>query len=85
MQLHYLRTKDGREIDFFVTEEGIGKLMIEVKLADSKMSKNFSMFNRYFPGIRKIQLVKELEREKKYPNGAEIRKAHSWLRDLSLT
>ncbi len=82
-QLHYLRTKDGKEIDFFVTEEGVGKLMLEVKWADSSKSRNFSLFEKYFPRTPKVQLVKELEKEKTYPDGTEIRKAHSWLSSFS--
>ncbi len=85
MQLYYLRTKDGREIDFFVTKEGTGNLMLEVKWADSKMSRNFSLFDKYFPETRKVQLVKELSREKTYSNGVEIRKAESWLKDFLFT
>lgn len=84
LQLHYLRTKDGREIDFFITEEGKGKIMLEVKWADSNKSRNFSLFEQYFPGTSKIQLVKDIEKEKTYPDGTEIRKAHSWLSSFQL-
>jgi len=30
-----------------------------------------------------VQIVKELVREKTYPNGVEVRRAHSWLADFS--
>ncbi len=82
-QLHYLRTKDGKEIDFFITEEGVEKMMLEVKWADSSKSRNFSLFEKYFPGTPKVQLVKKLEKEKTYPDGTEIRRAHSWLSSFS--
>ena len=36
----------------------------------------------YFPKILQIQLVKELKREKTFPQGAEIRKASSWLAEM---
>ncbi len=85
LQLHYLRTKDGREIDFFVTEEGRGKLMLEVKWADANRSRNFSLFDQHIPGTGKVQLVKELEKEKTYPDGTEVRQAHSWLSTFSLS
>jgi len=85
LQLYYLRTKDGREIDFFVSEEGAGKLMLEVKWADPHRSRNFSLFQQYFPGTQKVQLVKELEKEKTYPDGIEIRQAQSWLSTFSLS
>jgi predicted AAA+ superfamily ATPase len=85
LQLHYLRTKAGREIDFFVTEEGRGKLMLEVKWADANRSRNFSLFDQHIPGTGKVQLVKELEKEKTYPDGTEVRQAHSWLSTFSLS
>jgi len=83
MQLYYLQTKDGKEIDFFINKENSPFLMLEVKWADNNMSKNFSLFDRCLQGARKIQIVKEIEREKTYPNGLEIRQAASWLSALS--
>jgi predicted AAA+ superfamily ATPase len=83
-ELHFLRTKDGREIDFFVTRDDSPLLMLEVKWSDSKPSRNFQAFSKFFPNTRKIQLVKGLDREKTYPDGTEIRSAHNWLADFSL-
>ncbi len=82
--LHYLKTKDNKEIDFLVTRNESPTLLIEVKWADQKMSPNFSMFKRYFPEIQKIQLVGDLKREKTYPDGTEIRRASNWLANFSL-
>jgi predicted AAA+ superfamily ATPase len=84
MKLHYLQRKDGKEIDFLVTRESVPYLMLEVKWADSALSKNFSLFDKYFDEVKKIQIVKDLDREKTYPNGAELRRAHTWLADISL-
>ena len=83
MQLYYLQTKDGKEIDFFINKENSPFLMLEVKWADNNMSKNFSLFDRCLQGVSKIQIVKEIDREKTYPNGLEIRQAASWLSALS--
>ena len=83
-ELHFLRTKDGREIDFFVTRDDSPLLMLEVKWSDSKPSRNFQAFSKFFPNTKKIQLVKGLNREKTYPDGTEIRSAHNWLADFSL-
>ncbi len=82
--LHYIRTKEGFEIDFLVTGEKSPELLLEVKWGDDKPSRNFSRFSTYFPNSRKVQIVKELTREKTFPDGLEIRKAHSWLTDLWL-
>ncbi|OPL11277.1 MAG: ATPase [delta proteobacterium ML8_D] len=82
--LYYLKTKDSREIDFFITRNEVPFLMIEVKWADSDPNRNFSIFGKRFPGVKKVQIVKKLDREKTYPDHTEIRSAHNWLADFSL-
>ncbi|MFH2218937.1 MAG: hypothetical protein ABII68_04675 [Pseudomonadota bacterium] len=77
-------TKDGREIDFFITRNDAPFLMAEVKWADSSLGSNFSIFDKYFPGVKKVQVVGKLDREKTYPDGTEIRSAHHWLGNLTL-
>ncbi|MCK5544888.1 MAG: ATP-binding protein, partial [Desulfobulbaceae bacterium] len=67
LALFYVRTKDGREIDFFITRENSPLFLIEVKWADSRPSRNFRAFEKFFPDIKQIQLVKELDRGKTYP------------------
>jgi len=84
MRLHYFRTRDGREIDFFVSRESRPGVMIEVKWTDDKPSRNFTLFDRSNHSNIKIQLVRNLQREKTYPDGIELRKAHEWLAALSL-
>jgi predicted AAA+ superfamily ATPase len=84
MTLYYLRTKDSREIDFLIIRDEAPLLMIEVKWADSIPCRNFSIFSKYFPGVKKVQIVRKLDREKTYPDGTEIRLAHNWLADFSL-
>ena len=51
-ELHYLRTKDQREVDFFLTRKSSPLLMIEVKTRDENFSKNLLYFHdRYgIPG-----------------------------------
>jgi predicted AAA+ superfamily ATPase len=84
-RLHFLRTKDGKEIDFAVFIENECRMLIEVKWADDKPSKAFSLFGPSFPGAAKIQLVRRLPREKTFPDGTEVRAAVPWLSSLSLT
>lgn len=83
-QIYYLKTKDNKEIDFLVIRDEAPSLLIEVKWAEAAVSPNFSIFSKYFPGIKKIQIVGDLKREKTYPDGTEIRSAHNWLADFSL-
>lgn len=82
--VYYLKNKDGREIDFFVTKEVKPLLMIEVKWSDAERSPNFSFFEKYLAGTKKIQIVKELKREKTYSDGVEIRTAQNWLSEMRL-
>lgn len=84
VSLNYLRTKDGKEIDFAVRINDTVTHLIEVKTGDNSLSRNFRVFSEYFPEARKIQLVKSLPREKTYPDGAEIRDAATWLANLDL-
>jgi len=84
LRLHYLKTKDNKEIDFLVVRDETPALLIEVKWADQGVSPNFSIFEKHFPEIEKIQIVGELKREKTYPDGTAIRSAHNWLAGFSL-
>ncbi|MDD4976130.1 MAG: ATP-binding protein [Bacteriovorax sp.] len=77
--LSYLSKKGGLEVDFAITYENKLKFAIEVKLSDSNLAKNFSPFLSELKTVEKIQLVKNLEQEKMYPNGVEVRKASRWL------
>ena len=59
-------------------------LMLEVKWGGDERSPNFTFFDKYVSGARKIQIVKELKREKTYPDGTEIRLAQNWLSEMRL-
>jgi len=81
--LHYVRTKDGKEVDFCYVRDGKAQYLLETKLSDSKISKTLYYFcNKYnIPGI---QLVKNIKRERQ--EGAmipiEVRSADNWLTKL---
>ncbi len=77
--LHYLSKKGGLEIDFAITHEDKLKMAIEVKLSETIPAKNFNPFLSELTKVEKIQLVKNIDTEKMYPNGIEIRKAANWL------
>ncbi|MBF0200435.1 MAG: ATP-binding protein [Desulfamplus sp.] len=84
-KLYYLKDKDGREIDFCITADSIPSLLVEVKWKNSTLSPNFDIFEKFFPGIKMIQVSKILNREKTYPNGAELRTASRWLTEMNLS
>lgn len=83
--LYFLRTKDGRELDFIVIVNNKPSIIIEVKFSDDQPSKHFQYFSRYFPETRKIQIVKDLSREKTYKDGLEIRSLIDWLANLDFS
>jgi predicted AAA+ superfamily ATPase len=82
--LHYLRTKDGKEIDFLICLEGKPHLMLEIKWADEEPVKSFQHFSTQLPQVDKLQLVKELKREKTYPNGIAVRSLIPWLAKMKI-
>jgi predicted AAA+ superfamily ATPase len=83
--LFFLKTKEGKEIDFFITQETNPHSMIEVKWAEDHPSRNFHIFSGFYPQGQKIQLVKEMTREQTFPDGLQIRLAHHWLSTFSLS
>ncbi|MFP4385064.1 MAG: ATP-binding protein [Spirochaetia bacterium] len=82
--LHYLRTKEGREIDFAVVPESGRPLLIEVKTGDDSPSKAFNHYTKFFDECGKIQLVRKLSREKTFPDGTEIRHLVPWLAEMDI-
>lgn len=83
--LHFLRTKEGKELDFLVCIDNKPTHLIEVKMTDDTLTKGFEHFSRYFESVHCVQLVKNLKREKTYVNGLEIRSLIPWLANFSLT
>lgn len=80
--LHYLRTKDGVEVDFVLANNGLIEQMIEVKHQDKTLSKALLRFQQKY-NFKAIQLVQELRQERKEQN-IEVLKMLDFLRDLTL-
>ena len=82
-KLYYLRNKDKKEIDFLLTKNNTPFQMIEAKWKNDKLSPHFDLFARdMFVSVEKIQVVRELMREKTTSSGHQVRKASSWLRSI---
>jgi predicted AAA+ superfamily ATPase len=78
--LCYIRTKDGREVDFCYVRDGTAQFLVEAKFSDFHISKNLYYFcTRY--GIPGIQAVKDLKRER-HEGNIEVRSADAWLVEL---
>jgi predicted AAA+ superfamily ATPase len=82
--LHYVRTKDGKELDFLICIEGKITSLLEIKCSDATPANSFHHFAQFLPQAKKIQLVKELKHKKTYPDGLEIRPLIPWLANLDL-
>ncbi len=80
--LHYLRTKDGLEVDFAIVKDQEIETMIEVNLSDQNISKSLQVFtNKYkHPAL---QLVKHIKREFQ-TDSIQVRSAERYLDELYL-
>ena len=79
--LNYLRTKDGKEVDFCITHEEKPELMIEVKRSDSNPSRPLRYFSERY-NIAALQAVLHLKHER-VDKGIEIRRVLDYLRALT--
>jgi predicted AAA+ superfamily ATPase len=80
--LHYLRTKDGQEVDFAVIKDQEVEVMIEVKHSEQRLSKSLRMFyEKYqYPSIQLARYTKKEHKE----HGVEKLKAEPYLSSLCL-
>ena len=82
-QLHYVRNRDGYELDFLVAHNNQPTQLIEVKWADSRLSKNFSRILAD-ADVRRTQVVGELAENKSFPTGERVEAAAHFLLERQL-
>lgn len=81
-ELKYLRTKEGKEVDFALVENGEVVELVETKYRDGDLSPALRYFaNKY--QIKGTQVVKELKREKSFSR-IDIVAAESYFKNLFL-
>lgn len=80
--LHYLRTKDGMEVDFAIAHEENIEKIIEVKLSDFSVNKSLLYFHKKYQ-YPAIQLVKYLRHETQQ-NEIQVLRAERFLSELFL-
>ena len=80
--LHYLKTKEGKEVDFLWVKDYKPEKMFEVKASDPKPSKSLIYFHKTY-GFPATQLVGHLHIER-YGN-VDIRDLFIWLKNPEVT
>jgi len=83
--LHFLRTKEGKEIDFLISINHQPMYLVEVKTSDDTPAIGFNHFDKMLPNVEKIQLVLNLKREKTLQNGLAIRALIPWLAKINFS
>ncbi|MDZ4284036.1 MAG: ATP-binding protein [Hydrogenophaga sp.] len=78
VQLHYIRTKDGAEVDFAISEKNQLTHLIECKLGDDRPHRALKRFAEQHPRTAAVQVVRDL-RHSFETQGIEIRRADEWL------
>jgi len=80
--LHYVRTKEKREVDFALVEKDSLATLIEVKLAQSAPTPGLKYLSGKFPGAKALQLVQNL-RQPQTIGSLHVVEAAGWLASLS--
>lgn len=80
--LHYLRTKEKKEVDFAVTVEDQPTTIIEAKLNGSDLSPSLRYFHEKYD-FPAVQVVRHL-RQEKMAGDIPIRRALGFLRELKM-
>jgi uncharacterized protein len=80
-ELHYVRTKDGAEIDFSIVSAKQITQLIECKLSDTKVHPALKRFSQEHPTANSVQLVRHAAQSIHYPS-ITIEPADQWLNKL---
>ena len=81
--LHYIRDKEGREIDFLVTSQSQPYALVEVKWGEVDPSPHFGRFLAD-QNILRTQVVGKAIRARSFPDGTRVEPAVRYLAELSL-
>jgi predicted AAA+ superfamily ATPase len=82
IELNYIKTKEGKEIDFSLSQKGKATHLVEVKVSDDSPSASLNQFAKKLPAAKAVQLVQNLRREQQKDNIAIV-SAGKWLAQLS--
>lgn len=82
VDLHYIRTKDGAEVDFALSEAGTLTHLVECKSGDNKPHRALARFAEQFADAAAVQIVYDL-RQDEFRNRITITDAAHWLAKLA--
>ncbi len=82
LDLFYIRTKEGKEVDFALASEKRLEYIIEVKQSDESISPALRFFHKKAAPVKALQLVHNIRRER-HEDGIDIVSAGAWLAGLS--
>ena len=83
--LHYLKTKEGKEIDFLIQLEDHSPWLIEAKLNDHEhRHRTFDISKAIFKTLTVFNWLVTLAKKKRQRTGIRITKAASWLSRIQL-
>lgn len=77
-ELNYFKTKEGKEVDFIVSDEHGMRQAIEVKTKNTTIAKQMHYFKKKFPAVECLQLVLHTQKERE-SEGIKIVPAAEWL------
>ncbi len=82
LDLRYFRDKEGREVDFVVTEGRRPMVLVECKWAGGGVDRNLRYLKERFPDSQAWQISAVGAREARRPDGIRLSSALSFLRSL---
>lgn len=82
IELRYFRDKDGREVDFVVTESRRPVLFVEAKWSDGEVDRGIRYLCQRFPGVPAFQVSGTGIRDFVSPDGIRVCPAVTFLRTL---
>ncbi|PKN68327.1 MAG: hypothetical protein CVU54_15425 [Deltaproteobacteria bacterium HGW-Deltaproteobacteria-12] len=82
VDLNYIKTKEGKEVDFSLSYKNKATHLIEVKTSDHSPAAALVALSKKLPGVTAIQLVQNLRREQQIDYVAVV-SAGKWLAQLS--
>lgn len=82
--LHYLRNKEGGEVDFLTLIDNKPRQMVEVKESDDSFSKSLFHFSTFFEEIEGYQIVHNLKKRKMTSSGMRMWSVVDFLEKMPL-